>query len=211
MQREIREKCTALPTGAVGAAQVRQAARIALRTEATERPAPPRTAYPGRTARGGYRNRAWIVRIFGLSLGVTLIIALGLQFLIHERAALSSHPELAALSDTLCRQLPCPDLPRTIPGTLEVGDLHLHTQAQGWLRVEMRITNTANRAQPWPPLELLLVDRFGQTLAQVRWTPLDYLDPDEAARSLEPGEARRLRLVIDRPADAVEGVSVHLL
>jgi ATP-dependent protease HslVU (ClpYQ) peptidase subunit len=28
MQREIREKCTALPTGAVGAAQVRQAPRV---------------------------------------------------------------------------------------------------------------------------------------------------------------------------------------
>ena len=44
MQRESREKCTALPTGAVGAAQVRQAPRIGL--------SPSRVISPAATKRG---------------------------------------------------------------------------------------------------------------------------------------------------------------
>ena len=191
-------------------------APIPLRPDAAERPTPPRSSTSARPTSTTIRQlvdraRAWIPRITGLILGVALIGTLSLQFLIHERVALASHPELAALSDALCRQLPCPDLRRPIPGTLHIGGLHLDTQAQGWLRVEMRITNTLERPQPWPPLELVLSDRFGRTLAQARWEPLEYLDPVEAARMLEPGEIRRLRLVIDEPAETVEGISVRTL
>jgi hypothetical protein len=189
---------------------------IPLSPNAAERPAPPRSPASRDRAAAATRRMLrhthnWAPRIGGLTVGIALIAALGLQFLIHERAALYRHPELAALSDALCRQLPCPDLRRHIPGAIQVGGLQLETQAQGWLRVDMLITNTLERPQPWPLLELTLADRFGRALAQARWEPSDYLEPTEAARMLQSREVRRLRLVIDQPADAVEGISVRPL
>lgn len=189
---------------------------IPLSPDAAERPAPPRsTASPDLAAAAARRilrrGQEWTPRVAGLIVGIAMIGALGLQFLIHERAALDKHPELAALSDALCRQLPCTDLRRHIPGTIQIGGLQLETQAQGWLRVEMLVTNTLERPQPWPMLELALADRFGRALAHARWEPSDYLGPAEAARMLEPGEVRRLRLVINQPAAAVEGISVRPL
>jgi len=189
---------------------------IPFSPDAAERLAPPRRPASRDRAAATTRRilrhtRDWAPRIGGLTTGIALIAALGLQFLIHERAALDGHPELAALSDALCRQLPCPDLRRHVRGTIQVGGLQLETQTQGWLRVEMLITNTLERPQPWPRLELALADRFGRALAQAGWEPSDYLGPAEAARMLQPGEVRRLRLVIDQPADAVEGISVRTL
>jgi hypothetical protein len=145
-------------------------------------------------------------RIGGLAVGIALIAALVLQFLIHERAALAEHPEFAALSDALCRQLPCPHPRGHIPGTIRVGELQLATHEQGWLVVEFLITNTHDGPQAWPLLDLTLSDRFGRMLARARWEPREYLMTAEVAPLLAPGEVRRLRLVIDRPAGEVEGI-----
>lgn len=184
--------------------------------DATERllaPTRPTTRNRAVAAIRGIRrhNRTWVPHMGRLTLGIVLTATLTLQFLIQERAALEKYPKLAARSDALCRQLPCPNLHRHIPGTIRIGGLQLDTQRQGWLHVEMLIANTLERPQPWPVLELALADRFGRALAQARWGPVDYLKPDEAARMLQPGEVWRLRLVIDQPADTVESISVHPL
>ncbi|MCA1788908.1 MAG: DUF3426 domain-containing protein [Thioalkalivibrio sp.] len=84
----------------------------------------------------------------------------------------------------------------------------------GWLRVEMHLTNHLPRPQPWPLLEMVLSDRFGQTLSLGRWHPSEYLGlptlTPGAIRMLEPGEIRRLRLVIDTPEGEVEGIAVWM-
>lgn len=185
-------------------------------TSAAERPSPPRrpisrsraSAATGRLLR---RSRNWRFRIGGLVAGIALIGMLLLQFLIHERAALEPHPELAALSTALCRHVPCPGPRGQIPGSIRITGLQLQNQAHGWLRLEMLVSNELDRPQPWPLLELALSDRFGRKLAQARWEPADYLGPSDAARMLEAGETRRLRLVVDRPAGEIEGVSVRTL
>jgi hypothetical protein len=188
---------------------------IPRRPAAAEQPAPLRS----RLSRLSAVATRWILhhtrdratRIGGLAAGIALIAALVLQVLIHERAALAEHPEFAALSDALCRQLPCPRPRGHIPGTIRVGELQLATHEQGWLVVEFLITNAHDRPQAWPLLELALSDRFGRMLARARWEPPEYLVPAEAAHLLGPGEVRRLRLVIDRPAGEVEGISVRTL
>jgi hypothetical protein len=185
------------------------------RSVAAERPAPSRSPL----SRLFVVATRWIpqhahdraTRIGGLAVGLALIAALVLQFLVHERAALAEHPEFAALSDALCRQLPCPHPRGHLPGTIRVGELQLATHEQGWLVVEFLITNAHDRPQAWPLLELALSDRFGRMLARARWEPREYLVPAETAQLLGPGEVRRLRLVIDRPAGVVEGISVRTL
>lgn len=183
-----------------------------------ERPAPPRRAVDGRAQPAGptptERRHDGAVRLAGLLVGMLLIATLWVQFLIHERAAHGTHPELAALSDALCRALPCPGSGRRVPGAIGIADLRLEQQAQGWLRLEVTITNHLERTQPWPLLEVRFSDRFGRTLGQGRWHPAEYLGTgtgQETAPSLEAGETRRLRLVLDTPADEVQGVSVRVL
>lgn len=184
-----------------------------------ERPAPPRAArgHLQPADRTGTRAARWHdgpLRVAGLLVGLLLIAALWVQFLIHERASLGAHPELAALSDGLCRVLPCPGPGRRVPGAIGIADLRLEQHAQGWLRLEIMITNRLDRTQPWPMLEVRFSDRFGRILGEARWHPAEYLGTDAAAEAtpgLEARATRRLRLVLDTPADDVQGVSVRAL
>jgi predicted Zn finger-like uncharacterized protein len=158
------------------------------------------------------RNQDWPLRLAGFLAGLALIATLIGQFLVHERAALAAHPELAGISDLLCQHLRCPGPGRRVPSAIGVDSLQLERHAQGWLRVEMHVTNHLPRPQPWPLLEMVLSDRFGQTLSRGRWPPSEYLGLPHltpgAIHMLEPGETRRLRLVIDTPEGGVEGIAV---
>ena len=159
--------------------------------------------------------RAWPLRLMGLLVGVALIASLGAQFLVHDRARIADQPELVALSDALCRHLPCPGAEPRAPGAIRIEALRLEQPVDGRLRVEMEITNGLQRPQPWPLLEIALSDRFGRVLGQARWHPGEYLGPYDGApgstRTLEAGEVRRLRLVILAPDRPIEGVSVWAL
>jgi len=191
--------------------------RVALRTESVDSPIlPPRRA-PARSAVMALwthipRDLDWPLRLAGFLAGLALIATLIGQFLVHERTALAAHPELAALSDILCQHLRCPGPDRRVPSAIGVDSLQLERHAQGWLRVEMHVTNHLSRPQPWPLLEMVLSDRFGQTLSLGRWHPSEYLGLPHltpgAIHMLEPGEIRRIRLVIDTPEGGVEGIAV---
>lgn len=158
------------------------------------------------------RDHDWRLRLAGFLAGLVLIATLIGQFLVHERAALAGHPELAAISDSLCQHLRCPGPGRRVPSAIGIDSLQLQRHAQGWLRVEMHVTNRLPRPQPWPLLEMVLSDRFGQTLSLGRWHPHEYLGLSDTApvaiHMLEPGDVRRLRLVIDTPEGEVEGIAV---
>jgi hypothetical protein len=158
------------------------------------------------------RDQDWPLRLAGFLAGLALIATLIGQFLVQERAALAAHPELAAFSDSLCQHLRCPGPGRRVPSAIGIDSLQLERHAQGWLRVEMHVTNHLPRPQPWPLLDMVLSDRFGQTLSLGRWHPSEYLGRPHPApgaiHMLEPGEVRRLRLVIDTPEGDVEGIAV---
>ena len=158
------------------------------------------------------RDQDWPLRLVGFVAGLALIATLIGQFLVHGRTTLAGHPELAAISDRLCRHLHCPGPGGRVPSAIGVDSLQLERHAQGWLRVEMHVTNHLPRPQPWPLLEMVLSDRFGQTLSVGRWHPAEYLGLPHltpgAVHMLEPGEIRRLRLVIDTPEGGVEGIAV---
>lgn len=189
----------------------------ASRTESVDSriPLPHRT--PGRSAVMALLahipgDQDWPLRLAGFLAGLALIATLIGQFLVYERAALAAHPELAAISDRLCQHLPCPGPDRRVPSAIGVDSLQLERHAQDWLRVEMHVTNHLPRPQPWPLLEMVLTDRFGQTLSVGRWHPSEYLElphlTPEAIPMLESGETRRIRLVIDTPEGGVEGIAV---
>ncbi len=203
-------------TGAAAEVPVAQP-RGGLRTESGGGPLPPPRRVPDRSAVRARlahvpRDHEWSLRLVGFLAGLVLIATLIGQFLVHERTALAGHPELAAISDSLCQRLRCPGPGRRVPSAIGIDSLQLERHAQGWLRVEMHVTNHLQRPQPWPLLEMVLSDRFGQTLSLGRWHPYEYLGLSSPAQGavqmLEPGEVRRLRLVIDTPEGEVEGIAV---
>lgn len=167
------------------------------------------------TRQGHVQGSEWPLRLTGLFVGILLMASLGAQFLVHERSQIADHPELVALSDALCSHLPCPEAEPRVPTAIGIDALRLEQHGQSRLRVEMSITNTLQRPQPWPLLEMALSDRFGRLLGQAHWHPTEYLGPDDgasdAARMLAAGEVRRLRLVIGAPDRPVEGITVRAL
>lgn len=161
------------------------------------------------------RGSEWPLRLAGLFVGILLMTSLGAQFLVHERSRIANHPELLALSDALCSHLPCPKAEPRVPTAIGIDALRMEPHGQSRLRVEMAITNTLQRPQPWPLLEMVLIDRFGRLLGRAHWHPAEYLGPDDGAsdtaRMLAAGEVRRLRLVIAAPDRPIEGITVRAL
>lgn len=175
-------------------------------------PQPPRVL-PG--ARKHEQRGRWPVRLAGFLTGVVLLTTLVGQALVHERAALTAHPELAIVTDTLCRYLRCPESTSRAPAAIRISALDLEHLTGERMRVTMEIMNNLDRPQPWPLLEITVSDLFGRTLGQARWHPIQYLGPDQrndgTIPPLEARERRRLRLLIELPSPRVEGVTVTAL
>ncbi len=174
-------------------------------------PMPALGVSPTAAPRPDGRVREALGRLTGLIVGLVLIIALVAQVLIHERAHLTAHPELAVLTATMCRQLPCPEPIWRVPAAIRIDSLQLMELGSGPLQVEVEITNDLDRAQPWPLLEMALADRYGRILGQGRWHPATVLaltgaEPGAGMPLLEAGAVQRLRLIVDFPGHAVEGV-----
>lgn len=159
------------------------------------------------------RVREGLGRLTGLIAGLFLITALVAQVLIHERAHLAAHPELAALTSTMCRQLPCPEPIWRVPAAIRIDLLQWTEPGPGLLQVDVQLTNDLDRAQPWPLLEMALSDRYGRILGQGRWHPTTVLaltgaGPGPEVPLLEAGAVQRLRLIVDFSGPAVEGVTL---
>jgi hypothetical protein len=59
-------------------------------------------------------------------------------------------------------------------------ELSSHPHLSGRLRLSATIVNRATRKQPYPDIEVTLLDASGRSLLQKRFVPADYLDPGSA-------------------------------
>jgi len=57
-------------------------------------------------------------------------------------------------------------------------ELRNHPDRPGWLRLSATIVNRASRNQPWPDLEITLLDAAGETVTRKVFAPSDYLAAD---------------------------------
>jgi hypothetical protein len=153
----------------------------------------------------------------GLMAGLILIAGFVGQILIQERAHLANYPELAAISTLLCQHLPCPEPHWRVPAAIRIDSLHFDGPAEGPLQVEIEVSNTLDRAQAWPLLEMAWSDRYGRILGQGRWAPAAYLGPaidsppahaQHGIRMLAAGEVRWLRLVLHAPTPPPDGITI---
>ncbi|MGD2130579.1 MAG: zinc-ribbon and DUF3426 domain-containing protein [Lysobacterales bacterium] len=75
-------------------------------------------------------------------------------------------------------------------------ELRSHPARPGQLQLSATIVNRAERSQPYPEIEVVLLDASGQTLSTQRFKPADYLSP-QSARSARMAPQAYLPLVLD--------------
>jgi hypothetical protein len=93
-------------------------------------------------------------------------------------------------------------------------ELRSHPSQPGRLRLSATIVNRAPRAQPWPDLEVTLLDAAGQAVTQQRFSPEDYLArdslPDSAAAGKGMAPQAYLPLVLELEDPGRQAVGFEL-
>lgn len=84
-------------------------------------------------------------------------------------------------------------------------DLRNHPTQPGMLRLSATIVNRAERIQPYPVIEVALLDAAGRTLATRRLEPPDYVESDRAAAGMAPGAYTPFRVDLDDPGERAVG------
>jgi predicted Zn finger-like uncharacterized protein len=122
-----------------------------------------------------------------------------------ERSGVSSTLKRAGLQKPPTEQ-PFRDLEQV---QLVSRELTSHPYAKGQLRLSATIVNRADREQPYPDIEIALLDASGQVVLKRRFTPADYLGPDRAPGSAMVPEAY-LPLVLDMEDPGQRAVGFEL-
>lgn len=152
---------------------------------------------------------AWSVGSVVLSLG---IITQGLVF--YGQDLVRAEPSLSAIVATLCAPLPCRRLAHTDLRSLDLVETQVmpHPRYDKALRVRATLVNRASVPQPYPRLEVSLIDAHGQLLARRVYAPREYqartTRPDEG---LAPHVAVTAQLDITSPGTKASGFEILLL
>lgn len=128
-----------------------------------------------------------------------LLLLLGVQLLLADRARLSADARWRPLVATLCGALGCTLPAWREPSAFRVVERDVRAHGQGVLRVSARIRNDARWAQPWPALQLTLSDAHGRAMATRIFQPRDYLGGAPAQASLGSGQDVALSMEIVEP------------
>ncbi len=88
-------------------------------------------------------------------------------------------------------------------------ELRTHPSRSAILQLTATIVNRAPQAQPYPELEVILLDAAGQSISEARFAPADYLAEDAPGDSGMTPQAY-LPLVLDLPDPGNEAVGFEL-
>ena len=155
------------------------------------------------------RTVYWVagcVLLFLLLAGQTLI------FYGHDLARQT--PALRPTIETLCDPLPCRKLPPIDMRHMDLVETQVapHPRYDKALRIKATLVNRANTVQPYPLLEVSLIDSQGQLVARRAYQPREYLSKPEAIqRGLPPQVAVSVQLDITSPGAQASGYEVLLL
>lgn len=141
-------------------------------------------------------HRGWTV----LTL-IAVLLLLG-QYLWFNRQPLSAYSELSAAYQYACQYLPCQlDAPIMLD-KIKTQQLLVrqHPDFQGALRVNLRLENLADVAQPYPAILLSFSDRLGQPVSQRTFQPTEYLDTAHTApQTISPKRSVQIEFEILDP------------
>ncbi len=145
-------------------------------------------------------------KVLGGGTVLLLLLVLGLQGLWWQRYALAAHPEGLQLVRLLCRIAPCRPRPPRALEYIEVLERSLepHPDRTDTLRFHLRMVNRASLAQPYPLLELHLLDEQQRLAGVRRFTPAQYLAEDGDG-ILAPDTPTNVDLELISPDEHVSG------
>jgi hypothetical protein len=144
---------------------------------------------------------------------VALAAALVLQLLLADRARLAADPAWRPRILALCGVLRCQVPEWREPGAFRVTsrEVRPHPSARGVLLVSATFRNDARFPQPWPRVQLSLVNPEGEALGLRRFAPNEYLGEEPSAPRIAPGESATIRLAIVDPGKRAVGFDLAFL
>lgn len=161
------------------------------------------------------RRRPHTRAIYWLLGNLVLVLVLLAQGLVFYSPQLAHQvPALRSTIDTLCGSLPCRHLPAIDMHRLDLVETQVtpHPRYDRALRIKATLVNRAEMVQPYPQLEVSLIDSQGQLVARRLYTPREYLQkPDEVGRGLPPQVAVNIQLDITSPGAQANGYEILLL
>lgn len=173
--------------------------------------APPRSEIPPLTRPIQLKTRTiyWVVG------SVLLLFLLAGQVLIFYGYEVARHmPELRSSVDILCDPLPCRRLPLIDMRRMDLVETRVapHPRYDKALRVKATLVNRAEIVQPYPLLEVSLIDSQGQLVARRTYPPREYLSkPEIIQQGMPPQLAINVQLDITSPNVQASGYEVLLL
>jgi hypothetical protein len=158
------------------------------------------------------RARRLLVRASWIAGAIVLSILVAWQWAefqgkpLLERSGVSATPNRAGLQKQPTEQ-PFRDLEQVQVVSRE---LTSHPYAKGQLRLSATIVNRADRAQPYPDIEIALLDAGGQVVLKRRFAQADYLGPDRApGASMVPEAYLPLVLDMEDPGERAVGFELE--
>lgn len=150
--------------------------QAAARSRQTPGAAPDRAEAGDDTVTGSDGLR-WLVRLGWVSAALALAVVIAFQVAKFQgQPLLDRAPVRSAMERLGLREPPTAEAYRD-PGLIHLvsRELRSHPDQSGRLRLSATIVNRAPRAQPWPDLEVTLLDAAGQPVSRQRFSPADYL------------------------------------
>jgi len=123
-------------------------------------------------------------------------------------------PSLRPVVNALCSPLPCQKLPPIDMRKMDLVETLVapHPRYDKALRIKATLVNRADSVQPYPLLEVSLIDSQGQLVARRAYRPREYLSKSEAIQQgLPPQVAVNVQLDITSPGAQASGYEVLLL
>lgn len=145
-------------------------------------------------------------KALGGAAALLLLSALALQGVWWQRHALAAQPQGLELVRLLCRIAPCHPRPPRAPERIEVLERELEPLPgqPGALLFHLRMVNRAPHPQPYPLLELRLLDARQRLAGVRRFTPAQYLTA-AGDGILESGAGADVHLELIPPGEDISG------
>jgi predicted Zn finger-like uncharacterized protein len=150
----------------------------------------------------------------GLGGILLLLCLLGMQWLWFNRVALAAEPAWRPRMELLCSvlacRLPLPSEPAQL--VLLSREVRRHPDMSGALQITAVFENRASFVQRFPVFEVSFTDSAGVAVAQRRFQPTEYLQPDsDIAAGLPAGARANVMLDVLDPGESASSFQFEFL
>lgn len=151
-------------------------------------------------ATASLRRRRWLPA----AVIVALLLVLGIQSLLADRARLAGDARWRPLLQAVCGIAGCrlPAWRQPLAFTVLTRDVRAHPRIAGALTANATFRNDARWAQAWPELRLTLADADGRTVGARVFAPAEYMGAVPRG-TLAPGQIAHISIDLHEPAPAV--------